>query len=65
MILTLLQECRQEYLKHRSGGGRQDGGRVGGHARPLPQTQQKETHLQDKRLAQNSNQPLAEEPKLQ
>ena len=26
----------------------QDGGRVGGHAHPLPQTQQKNPHLQDK-----------------
>ena len=31
------------YLKRR-----QDGRRVGGHAHPLPQTQQKKTHLQDK-----------------
>ena len=26
----------------------QDGGGVGGHARPLPQTQQKKSHLQNK-----------------
>ena len=46
--------------------GRQDGGRVGGHARHLPQTHtHTKTHLQVKPLAQNSNQSLAEEPKLQ
>lgn len=33
---------------------RQDGGRVGGHARPLPQTRQKK-NLQVKQLKQNSN----------
>ena len=35
--------------------GRQDGRRVGGHARTLPKTQQKKPHLQVKQLAQNSN----------
>ena len=39
--------------------------REGGHTRPLAQTQQKKPHLQDKQLAQNSNQSLAEEPELQ
>ena len=31
-----------------TGGGGQDGGGVGGHARPLQQTQQKKAHLQNK-----------------
>ena len=35
--------------------GRQDGRRVGGHTGPLPQTQQKQPHLQVKGLTQNSN----------
>ena len=52
-------------FKNHHSGWRQDGRRVGGHAYPLPQTQPKKTHLQVKQLAQNSNQSLAEEPKLQ
>ena len=46
---------------------RQDGGGVGGHARPLPQTrqQQQKTHLKVKWLTQSSDQSLAEEPKLE
>ena len=32
-------------LKKTPDGRRQDGGRVGGHACPLPQTQQKKPHL--------------------
>ena len=56
----------KELLKRSNRESRQDGRRVGGHAHPLPQTQQQQkTHLQDKWLAQNSNQSLAEEPKLQ
>ena len=37
-----------QSLKRTNEERRQDGGRVGGHARPLPQTQQKKAHLQDK-----------------
>ena len=47
IYVTTFHSITDKHLKIFERGG-QDGGRVGGHTHPLPQTHTKKTHLQEK-----------------